>query len=93
MCISQFWYCTDGAKGPPLSRRRFIQSFLKMSDKILQEIRNADGEKAKLFLKALIQRYAELYPDWEVSTFSVRKTEDRNSQIDEMIRFLQSIKV
>ena len=64
-----------------------------MSDKILQGIRNADGEKAELFLKALIQRYTELYPDWEVSTFSVRKTEDRNSQIDEMICFLQSIKV
>ena len=64
-----------------------------MSDKILQEIRNADGENAELFLKALIQRYTELYPDWEVSTFSVMKTEDRNSQIDEMIRFLQSIKV
>lgn len=47
-------------------------------------------EKTELFLKALIQRYAELHPDWEVSVFSVRKTGDRNSQIDEMIRFLQS---
>ena len=64
-----------------------------MSDKILQEIRNADGEKTELFLKALIQRYAELHSDWEVSVFSVRKTGDRNSQIDEMIRFLQSAKV
>ena len=29
MCISQFQNCTDGAKDPPSSRRRFIQRFPK----------------------------------------------------------------
>ena len=29
LCISQFQYCTDGAKDPPSSRRRIVQRFLR----------------------------------------------------------------
>ncbi len=37
-----------------------------MEAKMLEEIGEADGCEVEELLKALIQRYAVLYPDWEL---------------------------
>ena len=63
-----------------------------METKMLEEIGEADGCEVEELLKALIQRYAVLYPDWELGVISLKKTMDRNEQLDGMIRILQGLK-
>lgn len=43
-------------------------------------------------LSAVVLRYGELFPDWEISTISLKKSEDRNQQIDRMIQLLMQMK-
>ena len=43
-------------------------------------------------LKAVIHRYNVLFPDWEVTVFSIEKRKDRNQQIDQVIDFLERSK-
>ena len=63
-----------------------------MEAKMLEEIGEADGCEVEELLKALIQRYAVLYQDWELGVISLKKTMDRNEQLDGMIRILQGLK-
>ena len=63
-----------------------------METKMLDQIGRADGEEAGELLKALIQRYGVLYPEWERGVISLKKNADRNEQLDGMIRILQSLK-
>ena len=59
---------------------------------LLDKIASADAETAEQVLKAVLARYAQLYPGWEISTFSLEKTGDRNQQIDNMILLLENMK-
>ena len=59
---------------------------------LVEEIKQADGTEIEMLLKAVLQRYAVLYPDWEISTISLQKSADRNVQIDRMITMLQNMK-
>lgn len=43
-------------------------------------------------LQAVLRRYGELFPDWEVSTISLQKNEDRIEQLDRTIAFLEKMK-
>jgi len=59
---------------------------------ILSEIKNADGNLIEAIMKAVLQRYAELFPDWEISTISLEKSKDRDEQLDRMIAALAQMK-
>ncbi len=59
---------------------------------LVEEIKQADGIEIEKLLKAVLQRYAVLYPDWEMGTISLQKSADRNEQIDRMITMLQNMK-
>ena len=59
---------------------------------LVEEIKQADGTEIEKLLKAVLQRYAVLYPGWEISTISLQKSADRNEQIDRMITMLQNMK-
>ena len=59
---------------------------------LVEAILQADDLIIGDLLTAVLQRYAVLFPDWEVSTFSVEKNVDRNKQIDSMIEILESLK-
>ena len=58
----------------------------------IEKIEKANGEELDIILKAVLLRYRVLYPDWELSTVSVLKSEDRNEQLDRMILLLQKMK-
>ena len=62
-----------------------------MSD-VIGYIAQADGVEIEKLLKAVLQRYAVLFPDWEVCTISLQKSSDRNEQIDRVIAMLQKMK-
>ena len=61
-------------------------------EEILKRIARADQSEARELLEAVLRRYAELYPDWDVGTISVQKSEDRKKQLDDTIRVLESMK-
>ena len=57
-----------------------------------EEIAQADALEIEKLLKAVLQRYAVLYPDWEISIISLEKGSDKNEQLDRMIAMLQKMK-
>lgn len=56
------------------------------------EIAKADAGDLQGLLNAVLKRYAVLYPDWEVNTISLRKSADRNTQLDQVINMIQKMK-
>ena len=59
---------------------------------LAEEIAHADEKKIVLLLNAVLQRYAVLFPDWEVSTIALEKCADRDQQLDRLITVLQKMK-
>jgi hypothetical protein len=59
---------------------------------LAEEIAHAGEQEIEQLLKAVLQRYTVLFPDYEVSTVSLQKSSDRNGQIDRMIATLQKMK-
>ncbi|MBR4016453.1 MAG: hypothetical protein IKK11_01395 [Oscillospiraceae bacterium] len=59
---------------------------------LVEEIENADEILLDSLLKAVLRRYAVLFPDWEVSTISLQKSHDQNEQLDRIIQLLQNMK-
>ena len=57
-----------------------------------EEIARADSTQIETLLKAILDRYAVLFPDWEISAVSLPKSPQRDVQIDRMIAVLQGIK-
>ncbi len=63
-----------------------------MKTDILPMILAADAESMDAILKAVIDRYLQIYPDWEISVITVEKTQNRNEQLDRMIAILNKMK-
>ena len=59
---------------------------------LMKEIEQADEFEIEDILKAVLQRCAVLFPDREISTLSLRKSEDKNEQLDRIIEMLQNMK-
>jgi hypothetical protein len=62
-----------------------------MSD-IINEIGQMGAEQIGDVLQAALDRYKELYPQWEVSLLSLSKAEDRNAQMENIIHMLEEMK-
>lgn len=60
---------------------------------LLEEIARTDGAEIEKVLRAVLDRYAVLYPDWDVTTISLQKSSDRNEQIDRIIAMMESLKI
>ena len=59
---------------------------------LVEGIARSDKAQIEKLLKAVLKRYAQLFPDYEVSTISLKKDTDRNQQIDQIIALLQQMK-
>lgn len=59
---------------------------------LIEKIAQADSVEIEMLLKAVLARYAELFPDWEISTISLQKSSDTDEQLDRMIAMLQKMK-
>ena len=55
-------------------------------------IANATEGEIEEIMKALLDRYKELYPEWELSLVSLEKRRGRIEQLDEMIAALEKMK-
>ncbi len=58
----------------------------------MKKIATADPRDAEEILRAIIRRYAQLYPDWDLHVFSPHKGVDENKQIDQAIKVLERLK-
>ena len=56
-------------------------------DEIIRGIEKADVENMQDVLKAVLERYRELYPDWEILLVSAKKdaTDDLSKEILDFI--------
>lgn len=59
---------------------------------LLEEIAQTNEYEIGELLKAVLQWYAVLFPDWDVSTISLNKSADRNEQLDRVIGMLENMK-
>lgn len=59
---------------------------------LVEKIGQANESEIEKLLKAVLQRYAVLFPDWELSVVSVEKNKDKNEQLDRMIALLEKMK-
>ena len=59
---------------------------------LVEEIAYAEKTEIEELLTAVLDRYAELFPDWEISTISLQKNSDRDAQLDSIIEMLQKMK-
>lgn len=60
---------------------------------LVAEIARADAEALGTLLDAVLDRYALLYPDWEIYALSLCKNADQNEQLDRIIGMLQNMKI
>ena len=67
---------------------RRYENLLHIADKIAQ----ADTLEIEMLLNAVLMRYAQLFPDWEICTISLQQDCDRNEQLDRIIDMLQKMK-
>jgi len=56
------------------------------------EIAQVEAKEMDSVLKAVLDRYKVLFPDWTVSTVSVQTSLDRREQLDRMINLLEKMK-
>ena len=73
----------------------FAESIYKAGcfmEDVLKKIRKANNTQIQSLLDAVMDRYRELNPDWEISFFSLLKSNDATYQLDRMIQMLNSIK-
>ena len=61
-------------------------------EKLLEQIAQAGPEEIGQLLQAVLRRYAEVCPDWEVSVMSLEKNGDRAQQLDNIIHRLEWMK-
>ena len=59
---------------------------------LVKEIALADDVEIQELLQAVLQRYTQLFPEWEISTISLSKSADRNKQLDSLIAMLQNMR-
>ena len=55
-------------------------------------IENAKPEELDELLQAVLKRYREVYPDWEIITVSLEKAVEKNEQLDRIIQLLEKWK-
>ena len=60
---------------------------------MIDQIINAKPEEMEEIVQAVLTRYRELYPDWEIIFLSLDKKENKNDQIDNIIALLNKRKL
>ena len=61
-------------------------------DQVLNKIYHADAKELDILRTALLQRYRQIYPDWDIHLLSLYKKEDTGIQLDRLIVLLESLK-
>lgn len=64
----------------------------KNCEPLTERIRNANGEELNEIINAVIRRYGELFPEWEMHFVSMhRDGEKRKADIQKLFHFLEAV--
>ncbi len=66
--------------------------FKKEAHEMIEKIKKAEPEELNDILLAVLERYREVFPDWEIMTLSLEKAVDKNEQLDRVIDLLEHMK-
>ncbi|MBQ3252456.1 MAG: hypothetical protein IJB02_04365 [Oscillospiraceae bacterium] len=55
-------------------------------------IAKASADEISGIWQPLLNRYKELFPDWDITILTIEKTQDRNKQIDNLIHIMESLR-
>ena len=61
-------------------------------DDLIARIRQVDEPEFERMLREVLERYNDLYPEWELCAVPIRQNADRNQQIDRLIQIMESMK-
>ena len=61
-------------------------------NQLIERIKTSDSDEIELIMQAVLVRYRELFPEWDVNVISLEKTMDRNAQLDQMIALIERLK-
>ena len=59
---------------------------------ILEQIKNAKPEEMSDIILAVLNRYNELFPDWQLQIITLERAVDKNEQIDRLIAAMEGMK-
>ena len=59
---------------------------------IIAQINQVSQEEIQDVMQAVLARYRQLYPQWDISVLSIEKGESRNDQLDRTIELLNKMK-
>ena len=59
---------------------------------MIEKIKKAKPEALNDILLAVLERYREVFPDWEIIIVSLEKAVDKNEQLDRTIKLLENMK-
>ena len=68
------------------------QKGLFTMEDIYEKIANVSDYDISDVLDAVLARYMELFPGWEIGTYSIEKKGSRREQLDRMITVLEKLK-
>ena len=60
---------------------------------MINRIKKAKPEELEAIMQAVLARYRELYPDWEIMFLSLDKKCNKNDQLDSIIALLNKMKL
>ena len=59
---------------------------------MIEQIKKAKPEELNDILQAVLARYREVFPGWELITISLEKSVDKKEQLDRIIGLLEKMK-
>lgn len=60
-------------------------------EQIQDQIGHMDADQLYKTLRAILRRYGELFPEWEVNVFSIHKGEDLDGQFQAALQLLRQL--
>jgi len=59
---------------------------------LAERIAKVNEDEIQIAVRAIMRRWEELFPDWEINIVCIDKSADRNEQIDRDIALLESLR-
>ena len=59
---------------------------------LLERIKAAKSEEINDLVVAVLARYRELFPDWDINIISIERKDNKNEQLDSIIAMIEKLK-
>ena len=59
---------------------------------LLERIKAAKSEEINDLVVAVLARYRELFPDWDINIISIERKDNKNEQLDAIIAMIEKLK-